>query len=226
MAANAVESGGNKMKLDLGCGQNKQLDYTGLDRFLLPGVDVVCDINEGLPFASSSATRMMASHCLEHVEDLISTMEELYRVCQHKAILCILAPYAHTSLNMANPYHKFHFNEHTPRFFTNSNNTLVHAEEYAFPYITQWGLGETENNKLDMDFRCIRMEFFYFPCYMRLSISEQRRLRQSQINVADQIMYHLVAVKEPISPSELKKLARSELDVPAFVHLRRAHEGS
>lgn len=214
------------MKLDIGCGRSKHPGYTGLDRVLLDGVDVVCDINRGLPFADNTVTRVIASHVLEHVDDLMAVMEELYRVCRHKAVVCILSPYAHTFLNAANPYHKHVFNEHTPRFFTKHNDTRVPEEEYRFPFITQWGLGETENMKLKMDFRCIRMEFFYFPAYVHLPEPEKRRLRQSQWNVADQIMYHLVAVKKPISRAELDAIAASPLDVPAFVHYRREHERS
>ncbi len=213
-----------KLKLDLGCGQHKQSGYVGIDRLLLDGVDVVCDINQGIPFADDSTEGVMASHVLEHVEDLIATMEEIYRVCKHKAVVCILAPYAHTSLNIANPFHRFQFNEHTPRFFTASTDVLIEAEQYEFPFITQWGLGRTENPNMKMDFRCIRMELFYFPRYVALPKEEQTKLRQTQMNVADQIMYHLVAVKQSITHTELSSLANSPLDIPSFASYRRAYE--
>jgi SAM-dependent methyltransferase len=213
-----------KLKLDLGCGQHKQQGYVGIDRMLISGVDVVCDINRGIPFADHSISEVMASHVLEHVEDLIASMEEIYRVCKHKAVVCILAPYAHTSLNMANPFHRFQFNEHTPRFFTACADSLIEANQYEFPFITQWGLGKTENPNMKMDFRCIRMELFYFPRYAALSMEEQTRLRQTQLNVADQIMYHLVAVKQSITREELMNLANLPLEVPSFVTYRRAYE--
>lgn len=214
------------MKLDIGCGQNKQPGFTGVDRTLLQGVDIVCDINYGLPFADNSVDGVMASHVLEHVDELIVAMEDVYRVCKHKSIVCILAPYAHTSLNMANPYHKYHFNEHTPRFFTKSNYCRVPVEEYTFPFITQWGLGESENNKLNMDFRCIRMEFFYFHEYVKLPLHEKRKLRRTQMNIVDQIMYHFVVVKAPISEQELDDMASSALEVPAFVKYRKEYEST
>src|SRR5690606_6688266 len=93
--------GVEELKLDLGCGHQKHQGYVGIDRMLLSGVDVVCDMNRGIPYADNSVSTVMASHVLEHVHDLIAVMEDIYRVCKHKAVICILAPYAHTSLNMA-----------------------------------------------------------------------------------------------------------------------------
>lgn len=212
------------MKLDLGCGKNKQQGYTGIDRVLLPGVDIVCDVDDGLPFADNCVSKVMASHVLEHVGNLIAVMEDIYRVCRHKSVVCILAPYAATSLNIGNPFHRWHFNEHTPRFFTACAETRVPAEEFAFPYITQWGLGATENPGQSMDFRCVRMEFFYFEHSRQLGLAEKRALRKSGFNVVDQIMYHLVAVKAPIAMEELDRIAAGPLDVPAFVAFRRRME--
>lgn len=212
------------MKLDLGCGTNKQQGYTGIDRVLLPGVDIVFDMDDGLPFADDSVDSVMASHSLEHVRDLMAVMEEIYRVCRHKAVVCVLAPYAATSLNIGNPFHRWHFNEHTPRFFTSCGETRVPVEEFAFPYITQWGLGGAENPGQTMDFRCVRMEFFYFEQYRGLGLADKRALRKNGFNVVDQIMYHLVAVKQPVAIEELDAIAGGPLDVPAFVAYRRSVE--
>ncbi len=40
--------------LDIGCGAHKQPGTIGVDRRRLPGVDVVCDFEHGLPFRDSS----------------------------------------------------------------------------------------------------------------------------------------------------------------------------
>jgi SAM-dependent methyltransferase len=222
----SIAEGGVSVKLDLGCGKLKHNGYTGVDKIWSEGVDVVCDLNRGLPFADNSATRVMASHVLEHLDDLMFIMGEIYRVCRHKAVVCILAPYAMTTLNLSNPFHKHYFTEHTPRFFTKHHDLRVPEEEYRFPFINQWGLSESENSSIKMDFRCVRMEFFYFPDYLNLPLHEKRRLRLSQWNVVDQIMYHLVAVKKPITEQQLDQIAVSSLDVPDFVHYRRTYEQS
>ncbi|UYO03968.1 hypothetical protein K2F33_30740 [Paenibacillus sp. PSB04] len=40
----------------------------------------------------------MASHSLQYVDDLEAVMDEIYRICRHKAVVCIVASYAHVNL--------------------------------------------------------------------------------------------------------------------------------
>ena len=213
------------VRADLGCGKKKQPSFIGIDRFPLPGVDIVADMNKGLPLADNSVDYLAASHSLEHVDDLTLTMQEIYRVCKHKALVCIVAPYYHTSANMANPFHKQAFNEHTPRFFTTSDWTPVNKLDYQSPGVPEWGLAESDNSKCTIDFRCLRMEFFYFPQYRQLDENEKRRLRQSLLNVVDTIMYHFLVVKEPISDQELEHIASTiKYEEPTYFTLRRYEE--
>jgi len=109
------------IRLDLGCGRAKQEGFVGVDRFPLPGVDIVADLARPLPFRSDSVDLVVALHGLEHVANLIATMQEVYRVCRDGARICIVAPYFEQKLNLANPYHLQAFNEHTPRFWTNAS---------------------------------------------------------------------------------------------------------
>jgi SAM-dependent methyltransferase len=211
--------------VDLGCGSRKQQGFIGIDRFPMPGVDIVADMNKRLPLDDHSVDYLVASHSLEHVDDLIFTMQEIYRVCKHRALVCIVAPYQHTSLNMTNPFHKQVFNEHTPRFFTTSHHTLIDELDYSFPHALNWGVGESDNSNCNIDFRCLRMEFFYFPQYRRLAENEKRKLRQTSINIVDQIMYHLLVVKEDISNKEIEDMAKNiEYQEPTYVTLRRYRE--
>lgn len=210
------------VRVDLGCGGVKRAGFIGIDRFPLPGVDIVADMNKGLPLDDNSVDYLVASHSLEHADDIIFIMQEIYRVCKHKALVCIVAPYYHTSLNMANPFHKQVFNEHTPRFFTTSHHTLIDKLDYDFPHAPNWGIAESDNSKCKMDFRCLRIEFFYFPQYRRLDENEKRKLRQTSINVVDQIMYHLLVVKEDISNKEIEDMAKViEYQEPPYITLRR-----
>ncbi|QIB27579.1 methyltransferase domain-containing protein [Caloranaerobacter azorensis] len=212
----------NKLvKVELGCGKTKTPGFIGIDRFPFDGVDIVADLNEGIPLEDDSVDLIYASHSLEHLNDLVFIMKEIYRVCKHKAIVCIVAPYYNTYLNVSNPYHKQVFNEHTFRFFTNSDFSVINEEEYYFPNSNFWGLGNSDNSKLEMDFRCINMEFFYFPEYELLDEDEKRRLRQTKANVCDQIMYHLLVVKKPISDEEVIKISNSPLFEPDYITRRK-----
>jgi len=65
-------------KLNLGCGKDIRKGYINLDLKKLPGVDIVHNINKKFPFKTNSFDEIYASHILEHVDDLIFTMEELH----------------------------------------------------------------------------------------------------------------------------------------------------
>ena len=186
---------------------------------------MVFDLNVPFPIASDSVNLIFASHSLEHVGDLITTMREIYRVSKHGAQICIVAPYALQGLNLANPYHRQVFNEHTPRFWTNSTQTLVDNAEYSHSHAPSWGLAESDYSQTGIDFRCLRMEFFYFPQYRNLPPDEQRAARKKYIDVCDQIVYHLIAVKVPMSEAEMQELAkRIEYYDPPYVAIRRLEE--
>lgn len=181
--------------IDLGCGTKKHPGFIGVDRYALAGVDVIADMNQFLPFRDDSVDLLLASHSLEHLEDLLATIQEIYRICKHGAQLFIIAPYNEQKLNWANPYHKCVFNEHTPRFWTDYPYTPVNPDEYIHPHAWQWGLSKTDNSHSGVDIRTIRMEYFYFPKYAGLSPLEQRELRQERTDICDQITYHLIVWK-------------------------------
>jgi len=188
-------------------------------------VGIAADLNRPLPFADNVVDLLFASHSLEHIDDLIFTLNEVYRVCKHGAQVCIVAPYYQQSLNFANPYHKQVFNEHTPRFWTNYHNVPIEKDEYDHPASYLWGLAESDNSTAQIDMRIVRMEFFYYPEYQNLSADEQRVARKKYLNVCDQIMYNLVVVKEDIKDVEMEKLTQEiNLYEPPYVTIRKLRE--
>ena len=188
------------MKLDLGCGPNGLPGFVGVDRFPLPGVQVVADLDKPLPFKEDSIELVHAAHSLEHVSDLTFTMRELYRVCKHKAQICIVAPYYEQKLNLANPYHLQVFNEHTPRFWTSCPWASIDKKEYYHPHAVTWGLSQSDNSNPGLEIRLLRMEFFYFPRFNSMDASCLRELRQHLTDVCHQVVYHLVVWKEDNEP--------------------------
>lgn len=199
-------------KLEIGCGEKRpwREDFVGLDRFPLDGVDFVFDLDsqEPLPFEDNSFSLIYASHTLEHVRDLLPVMQELWRIAKPGGQLCILAPYDHTALNAANPYHHQAFNEHTPRFWTTSEKTRIPLKEYwvGRPSHQRWGLAASDNSSTNMDWRCMNMEFFYFQPFALFSNRKKRRLRSRQRDVCHSLLYHLVAFKPPLSEEQLEAL--------------------
>lgn len=196
------------MNMDLGCGRQKMTAYLGVDRFPMPGVDVVVDLDgPGLPFRDDSFEVIYAFHSLEHVADLQATMKEVWRVGKPGAQVCIGAPYWAQGLNVANPYHKQVFNEHTPRFWTDAATSPIDPAEYVRPpQGAMWGLSRSDNSDPGFDLRCLRMELFYFQEYWGMTPAEQRQRRRTGFDVCEQILYHLVVFKPPMTEADLANL--------------------
>lgn len=183
------------VRIDLGCGKRKQDGFIGIDRFPMPEVDILADIDTVLPLEDNSVDVLFSSHALEHTKDLMFTMREIYRICKHGAQVCIIAPYYEQKLNVANPYHLMVFNEHTPRFWTDHPETPVDVLDYADPIQRPWGLSKSDNSNPGLDIRLINVEFFYFPEYRHLPLDQKRKFRNERFNVCDQIMYQLIVWK-------------------------------
>jgi SAM-dependent methyltransferase len=213
------------LKVDLGCGPVKRPGFLGIDRFPLPGVDIVADINEGIPLPDDSVDYLVASHSLEHFDDLPHIVHEIHRVCKDRALVTIVAPYSATGLNLANPYHVQVFNEHTARFFTNAAETALQRSDYDFPSAVNWGLASSDHSSWHADLRLLKCEFFYMPAYRGLDEAAKRVLRQSLNDVCEQILLQLLVVKSPITEEEFSERVRSTVyQEPPAVTARRAQE--
>jgi SAM-dependent methyltransferase len=95
------------MRVDLGCGNRKMKGTLGVDTVRVPGVDVVADLNSGLPFRESSVDAIYSYHILEHVDDFLATMNEIWRVCRPGALVYIKVPHAASSfVTWKDPTHR------------------------------------------------------------------------------------------------------------------------
>jgi len=65
----------------------------GIDRYALPEVDMVADLNQPLPLPRSLCGPRLCRPLLEHVSDLQSLMKRFTAVCKHGAQVCSWAPY-------------------------------------------------------------------------------------------------------------------------------------
>jgi SAM-dependent methyltransferase len=93
--------------LDVGCGACKQvLGAVGVDCEPAPGVDVVADLQRGLPFPDASADHVFAVHVLEHLDDLVAGMRELHRVLRPTGVLHVLTPDRRSVNAVADPTHR------------------------------------------------------------------------------------------------------------------------
>lgn len=112
--------------LDLGCGGKKFPGAIGVDLYHRPDVDIIADLSRPLPFKGNTFDIVYCSHILEHFTNIISIMEEIYRICKNSARVHIRVPHYSSVHAWGNPTHYRCFNSGTLSFFDAS-----HPEHYG-----------------------------------------------------------------------------------------------
>jgi SAM-dependent methyltransferase len=89
-----------------------------VDCLALPGVDIVHDLDSyPYPFAADSVDEIHAYHVLEHVPDVMATMEELWRISKPGATVHIRVPHFTGILAWKDPTHKRSFTSESFGYF-------------------------------------------------------------------------------------------------------------
>jgi SAM-dependent methyltransferase len=117
------------MSLDIGCGRNKRPGALGVDSNRDTAADVIADINRGsLPFRDGIFEKIWVVHVIEHVADVIATIEELHRVARPGATIIVETPHYTDFSSFCDPTHRWHLNSFSFRYFT---------EEGGFSYYSR-----------------------------------------------------------------------------------------
>ena len=107
--------------IDLGCGARKYPGAIGIDFVPLQTVDLLADANVGLPFRDSSVDGVHVNHVLEHVTDLVVTMDEIWRICKPGARVYVTVPHSSSSfMTWRDPTHIRGMNLSTLSYFDNT----------------------------------------------------------------------------------------------------------
>lgn len=98
-------------KLNIGCGREILDGYINIDRTREHGAEVGFDLEKAdsehwrLPFANDSITEMRAFHVLEHINNILPLMQELYRIAAPDCIFYVKVPHGATEVAYADPTH-------------------------------------------------------------------------------------------------------------------------
>ncbi|HCC58182.1 MAG TPA: methyltransferase type 11 [Solibacterales bacterium] len=104
--------------LDVGCGVKKYAGSVGIDRNLASAADVICDLDcFPYPFADHSFDGLRAIHVIEHVQDVIRTMEEFHRLVRPGGRVRIETPHYTDFSSFCDPTHRSHLNSYSFRYF-------------------------------------------------------------------------------------------------------------
>ncbi len=164
-----------KIILDLGCGDRKKKGHFGIDKHYFSDIDVIADIDKGLPLKDDVVDGVYSNYFLEHVADVVSVFREIYRVCKKDARVVLTVPY-YTSINaFKDPTHLTFFTEDTFRYFSRD-------KWYGSDY------------KIGTNFKMISIKYHYSKAALLL-FPFRRYLRKYFLNMVGAITVTLKVVK-------------------------------
>jgi len=140
--------------VELGCGNNPYIkNAITIDLMDLPSVDIVADLNNGLPFLpDNSVDAIYSFHFLEHVNDLQLMMREIHRVLKKGGKNIGAVPH------FSNPYFYSDYTHHS--FFGLYSFSYFSKDNFfkrRVPYFYQ-----------DIDFKINKIDIvFYSPFFLR-----------------------------------------------------------
>jgi hypothetical protein len=149
--------------LDVGCGINKYPGSIGIDRNRDTRADVLCDLDHiPYPFADNSFDRLRAIHVIEHVADVIRSMEEFHRLVCAGGRVRIETPHYTDFSSFCDPTHRWHLNSFSFRYFGQDNGGFGYYSRAKFREISL-------HVKLLAFWRWLGFEFLVnrFPRYRR-----------------------------------------------------------
>jgi predicted SAM-dependent methyltransferase len=105
-------------RIDFGCGASKKAGFIGVDTLNLPGVDVTHDLNSfPYPFESNYADEIWLDQVLEHLNNPLKVIEELYRIGKNGCKISIGVPYFRSFYSVIDPTHVNFFGVHWFNYF-------------------------------------------------------------------------------------------------------------
>jgi SAM-dependent methyltransferase len=125
------------LTLDVGCGIRKQPGAIGIDRNPASRPDVLADLEKfPYPFRDNSFDRITAIHVIEHLSDVIRTMEEFHRLLKPGGTLRIETPHYTDYSSFCDPTHKNHLNSFSFRYFGENHGGFGYYSQARFREIS------------------------------------------------------------------------------------------
>lgn len=104
-------------KLDLGCGIIKRDGAIGVDCVSNSVVNIIHDLNKfSYPFENNKFEDVLLDNSLEYLDNIILTIEEIWRITKNKGLVTIKVPYfkSHYAID---PTHRHYFVSHSFFYF-------------------------------------------------------------------------------------------------------------
>ncbi len=106
--------------LDIGCGKHKTPGSIGLDNNPRTDADVIHDLDvTPYPFPDNEFDLIVGNQVIEHLNDVLGVVAELYRISKPGAIIRLDTPHYSDIASYTDPTHKRHLTTESFAYFTN-----------------------------------------------------------------------------------------------------------
>lgn len=104
--------------LDVGCGLRKYPGAIGVDRNRASRADVLADLDRfPYPFRDNAFDEVRAVHVIEHVADVVRSIEEFHRLLKPGGRLYVVTPHYSDFSSFCDPTHRWHLTSFSFRYF-------------------------------------------------------------------------------------------------------------
>lgn len=178
------------LRLNLGCGNHRLAGWVNID--CCKGADVVVDLEEAcLPYEENTVDEMLLSHTLEHIENALGLMQELWNIAAPGCVLTVKTPYGGSDDAWEDPTH---VRPYFVKSFSYFGQPFYWRADYG--YLGDWLVK--------------KIQLFVPPAVYDLPTDEAMRKVDSERNVVKEMVAHLVAVKPAREP---RKELQEQLNV-------------
>jgi SAM-dependent methyltransferase len=121
----------------VGCGIRKYPGSIGIDYNSASAADVICDLDSfPYPFADRTFDHLRAIHVIEHVTDVVRSMEEFHRLVRPGGRIRIETPHYTDYSSFCDPTHKHHLNSFSFRYFGDNHGGFGYYTQAKFREIS------------------------------------------------------------------------------------------
>lgn len=111
--------------LELGCGFNKMAGAIGVDIIRGSQADIIHDLNVfPYPFADNEWDRVLCRDVLEHVDNFVPTIEEIWRIARPGAMVEVSGPFMSSVNYYSDPTHKRAYTSKTFDYFVEGSRAF------------------------------------------------------------------------------------------------------
>ena len=105
--------------LDIGCGRHKTPGAVGMDSNPRSDADVLHDLDVvPYPFPDDEFDLIVGNQVIEHVDDVLAVVAELYRVAKPGGLIRLDTPHFSDIASYTDPTHKHHLTTESFAYFT------------------------------------------------------------------------------------------------------------